>query len=199
MKIAAAIAVALGATHVVNAEAKMVKSGDTFFEPALKQLGVYLTAPVADRYRRSAAAKFSEGAAKVGFTGLEAKAFSDGMVNGDIRFEPGGKSGIVRTEDAGVRIGEEPLKSGYLLSFGSVQSATTFLEKYSTIKLIVKPAPPRDYKVIVNGEECPATESGIYKVLPGDSVVQVTRPSKPECAWHGPIAPAAVKEVDCSL
>jgi len=87
----------------------------------------------------------------------------------------------------------------YLLSFRSVQSATAFFEKYSTIKLIVNPAPPRDYKVIVNGEECPATEAGTYKVMPGESVVNATRPSKPQCEWHGPIAPGAVQEVNCSL
>jgi len=194
MKIRAAIMVALASSQAANAQTNNAKPGDRFFEPALNQLGVYLTAPVADSYRRTAAAKFSEGAAQAGFTSFETKSFSDGMVMDDIRFEPGGKSVWIVSRAAGTRIAAEPgpSKAGYLLSFASAQSATTFLERYSTIKLIVKPAPPRDYKVIVNGENCPATESGIYKVMPGESVVKAARPSKPQCDWHGPIAPGAI-------
>ena len=87
----------------------------------------------------------------------------------------------------------------YLLSFASIQHATGLLERFSTIKLTVKPAPPRDYKVIVNGEECPATEAGIYKVMAGVSVINATRPDKPKCEWHGSIAPGGVQEVNCQL
>jgi hypothetical protein len=196
-----AIMAALATSQVANAQTNNAKLGDRFFEPALNQLGVYLTAPVAESYRRTAANKFAEGAANAGFSNFEAKSFSDGMVRDEIRFEPGGPSGWIVSKGAGARIAAEPgsSKAGYLLSIATVQSATAFLEKYSTIKLIVKPAPPRDYKVTVNGEECPATEAGIYKVMPGESVVKATRPSKPQCDWHGPIAPGAVQEVNCPL
>ncbi len=117
MKMRTAIIVALATSQVAHAQTNNAKPGDRFFEPALKQLGVYLTAPVADSYRRTAAAKFSEGAAQAGFSSFEAKSFSDGMVRGDIRFEPGGSSGWIASKDASVGIGEQPSKAGYLLSY----------------------------------------------------------------------------------
>jgi hypothetical protein len=201
MKLTAAMLVLLTSSQVANAQTTNAKSADPFFDPALRQLGVYLTAPVANEYRRSAANKFSKGAAQAGFSGDETQAFSKGMITGDIRFEQGGKWGRIVSGDPNVRIDAEPgrTKAGYLTSFSTVQSATEFLEKFSTIKLIVKPAPPRDYKVIVNGEECPATEAGIYKVMPGESVINASRPDKPKCEWHGSIAAGAIQQVDCSL
>ena len=198
MKTSVAVVIALFASQAANAQTKGTKSADELFGPALNQLGIYLTGPVADSYRRAAAAKFSDGAVKAGFNSVETKSFSASMVSGEIRFGPQGSSDWIYSRDAALPPGEKA-KAGYLLSFASVESATTFLVKYSTIKLLVKPAPPRDYKVIVNGEECPATEAGIYKVMPGESAVKVSRPSKPECEWRGSIGPAGVQEIDCSL
>lgn len=200
MKTSVAVALALVASQAADAQAQDKKPPDQFFGPALNQLGAYLTGPVADSYRRASAAKFLEGAEQAGFSYPEAKSFSDGMIKGNIRFQSGGQWGYIVSSDPHAEIVAEPgTKTGYLSSFASVQTATTFLEKFSTIKLLVKPAPPRDYKVVVNGEQCTATEAGIYKVMPGLSAVKVTRPSKPECEWHGPLAPAEVKELDCSL
>ncbi|WP_166299588.1 hypothetical protein [Bradyrhizobium sp. 2S1] len=177
------------------------KRVDFFFDPALDQLGVYLTAPVADDFRRISAAKFLEGAAQAGFNVHETTALSRGMVAGDLRYESGGKSGWIASANADVRIAAEPgsSKAGYLQSFRTVERTTVILEKYSTIRLLVNPAPPRDYNVTVNGEVCPATEAGIYKVMPGESVVNATRPKKPKCEWRGSIAPGAVQEVKCAL
>ena len=73
------------------------------------------------------------------------------------------------------------------------------MEKFSTIKLEVQPAPPRDYKVVVNGEECPATEEGVYKVLPGDSSINVSRPNLPVCQWRGPLTAGQTRVVNCRL
>jgi len=78
---------------------------DSFFDPALTQLRVYLTAPVQDDFRRVSASKFSEGAEKAGFSSFEAKSFSDSMASGEIRFEPGGQLGSIVLRDASLRIG----------------------------------------------------------------------------------------------
>jgi hypothetical protein len=199
MKVRTLIMIAVVVSPIASAQTRDNKlTYDQFFGPALAKQAPYLTGPVADSYRQVAAAKFLDGAEHAGFSSREAKGFSDGMVKGDIIFVPGGVWGNIVSKQAGVEISLEPgKKKAYLLSFTDVQTA--ILEKYSTIRLLVKPAPPRDYKVIVNGEECPATEAGIYKVMPGESAVKVSRPSIKECEWHGPIGPGAVQEVDCSL
>jgi hypothetical protein len=108
-------------------------------------------------------------------------------------------NGAVTTGDARIRIGEEPSKSDYLLSFRSAQTVGAYLERFSTIKLVVKPAPPRDYTVIINDETCPATEEGVYKVLPGSAKVNVSRTKKPRCNWQGSIGAGATQLIECSL
>jgi hypothetical protein len=174
-------------------------SFDQFFEPALKDLGVYATAPVRESYRRAAAAEFAKGATQAGFQDFEVKSFSNGMVTGEIKISSGGKAGTITTGNAAVRVGEDPTKANYLLSFRSAKSVGTYLERYSTIKLIVRPAPPRDYNVLVNDERCPATEEGIYKVMPGISKVNVSRAQKPRCDWQGTIEAGAIQMVECKL
>jgi hypothetical protein len=55
---------------------------------------------------------------------------------------------------------------------------SAFVDKFATVHLTVKPVPPRDYQVVINGESCPATIRGLYRVSPGTTVVNVTRPKK---------------------
>ena len=186
---------------VVNAQPVSSAASDfnQFFEPALRQLGVYATAPVKENVRRAAAADFTKGAMQAGFVESEIKSFSTGMITGEIRVSPGGKNGTVTTGDARLRIGDEPAKGDYLLSFRSVQTVGAYLERFSTIKIVVKPAPPRDYSVVINDEPCPTTEEGIYKVLPGSSKVNVSRAKKPKCDWQGLIGAGAVQLVECKL
>ncbi len=188
-------------SQAASAQTTTAKTGGPFFDSALNRLGVYLTAPVADQYRRASAAKFSEGAAQAGFSHYEATVLTNSMLTGDIRIQPGGKWGKFVAKNPDIVIDAEPgqTKGRYLSSFLSVDTTTSLLERFSTIKLVVKPVPPRDYKVIVNGEECPATEAGVYKVLPGESMVNAVRTGRPKCEWHGPIAPGATQEVDCSF
>lgn len=61
------------------------------------------------------------------------------------------------------------------------------LRRLPTIVLTVSPSPPRDYRVEINGEECPATEQSQYKVAPGAIIVRVTRGGRPDCAWQGTV------------
>jgi hypothetical protein len=191
-------------SQAASAQSTNSNRSDSFFEPTLNQLGAYLTAPVGDRYHRRLAEAFVKDASRAGFNPSETKIFADSISRGDLRIIPGGAWGFIVPDGRdpnGLIVSADPdsPKVSYLRSLVSVRMATEFLEKYSTIKLIVKPAPPRDYHVVVNGEPCPATDAGIYKVLPGESIINATRPDKPKCEWHGSIAPGAVQEVDCSL
>jgi hypothetical protein len=187
--------------EVAPPTAAVAKKSDSFLDPAINQLGIYLTTAVADAYRREAATKFSEGATRAGFNAQETASFASSLVKGDIQVRSGGAWGVLVSGDRQVALPANPgsEKVRYLNSFRTEQSLTGFLQRFATIKLIVNPAPPRDYKVVVNGEECPATEAGIYKVMPGKSAISTTRPSKPTCEWSGSIAPGAVQEVNCAL
>lgn len=72
-------------------------------------------------------------------------------------------------------------------------------QKFSTIQVSVKPAPPRDYEITINNERCPTTEEGRYRVLPGNNTVEVVRKGKPRCAWAGHIKEGAEYLHHCDL
>jgi hypothetical protein len=73
------------------------------------------------------------------------------------------------------------------------------IERYSTIRLSVQPAPPRDYTVAINGEDCQAIESGVYKVPNGPVEVRVVRPGKTPCRWSGRVTDGRTQEVVCNF
>jgi hypothetical protein len=75
----------------------------------------------------------------------------------------------------------------------------TWLVRFPTIRLIVQPAPPRDYRVAINGEDCPATERGLYKVPAGPVMVRVVRTGKPPCVWNGNLEEGRTQEVPCNF
>jgi hypothetical protein len=74
-----------------------------------------------------------------------------------------------------------------------------WLENFPTIRLIVQPAPPRDYSVAINGEDCPPTERGLYKVPSGLVQVRVERAGKPPCVWSGRLTDGRTQEVPCNF
>jgi hypothetical protein len=74
-----------------------------------------------------------------------------------------------------------------------------WLERFPTIHLIVQPVPPRDYNVTINGEDCPTTERGLYKVPFGRVEVRVERTGKPSCLWNGQLVDGRTQEVACNF
>jgi hypothetical protein len=91
-----------------------------------------------------------------------------------------------------------PLAGPPGVSTNPFERLMAFLETFPTIRIVVQPAPPRDYSVVINGEECPATEQGVYKVPGGWVDVRVERPGKPPCVWKGPLLKGK-QEVACQL
>jgi hypothetical protein len=220
MRVMALTMLVVGGLGSTSAQTK----GDSFGKPG----GIYLTSPVRHNYRVYLAKAFADGAEEAGFSRQETRAISQVFLDEAARLPgvPGGSysnldSGHSSSETHESNLGDvyadvygkgypqccsegQSLGEAHSVEKGSFllrtfHAASDFLEQFSTIKLVVQPAPPRDYKVIINGEECPATEAGIYKVLPGDSVIDATRPSKQKCEWHGSIAAGATQEVDCPL
>jgi hypothetical protein len=74
-----------------------------------------------------------------------------------------------------------------------------WLERFPTVHLVVQPTPPRDFTVAINGEACPATERGLYKVPGGKVEVQVVRLGKPPCVWNGYLESGRMQEVSCNF
>ena len=73
------------------------------------------------------------------------------------------------------------------------------LQSYPTVHVVVDPVPPRDYKVSINGDDCPPTEKGVYKVPSGNVQVSVTRPNKTPCSWTGNLSDGREQLIQCSL
>jgi hypothetical protein len=53
--------------------------------------------------------------------------------------------------------------------------------------------------VAINGEDCPATERGLYKVPAGPVMVRVVRTGKPPCVWNGNLEEGRTQEVPCNF
>lgn len=173
-------------------------------ERELQKSGVYMTATANRQFRQLVAADFALGAEKAGFTPDQSSKFTNSIAIGNIRVVSGGVAGFYVADDgratgpASIPGEATPLVS-YLLSFASAEKVGVYLQKFSTIKIEVQPAPPRDYKIVINGEACQATEKSEYKVMPGESSVNVSRPAMPACAWKGPIAAGQTQVVPCKL
>lgn len=81
----------------------------------------------------------------------------------------------------------------------AARTLSGWLARFPTIRLIVQPAPPRDYSVSINGEDCPTTERGLYKVPFGSVEVRVERAGKPPCVWSGRLTDGRTQEVPCNF
>src|SRR5262249_1648267 len=173
----------------------------------LQEAGVYLTATAENNLRRQIGNDFVKNV-PAGFSS-NPSAFANAVAFGKIYsvgsgrvrwYVPNLEEGSNSLDDAPAKIPADATPSvRYLFSFTTVERLNTYLQKFSTIKINVEPVPPRDYAVVINGENCPATEKGEYKVMPGESTVKVTRPPKPSCDWSGSIAEGATQLVACKL
>jgi hypothetical protein len=170
----------------------------------LQEAGVYLT-PTAERnFRTTIASDFAAGAGQAGFSGPQIPAFANAIAFGKIYSVGGGRSGyyVANSPNPGETTsipGDKAPAVSFLFSFITNEKFNIYLQKFSTIKITVDPVPPRDYGVVINGDNCPATEKGEYKVMPGASIVKVTRATKPSCEWRGSIAEGATQFVACKL
>jgi hypothetical protein len=76
----------------------------------------------------------------------------------------------------------------------------SLLQKYPKVHLIVKPVPPRDYSVKINGSTYEATEPSLYGVLSGAfTTIRVERSGKPPCLWAGVVSADDEVQIDCTL
>jgi hypothetical protein len=79
------------------------------------------------------------------------------------------------------------------------RSILSWIARFPVIRIVVQPTPPRDYSVEINGEDCPPTEKGLYKVPIGKVVVRIVREGKPPCVWSGQLTDGGKQEVACNF
>lgn len=191
---AATIVVFLGAT--ASAQTGMEYGPD----------GAYLTIPVRKAVAQARANEFARAASSVGFTPKETRFVAEAIREGKLSTTV--VAGATQTASVSTQTFKTPqgdVKTNTrqqvaLITAGMQTIAdSSFFETYATVHITVVPAPPRDYKIVINGEDSPPTEKSIYKVLPGKTTVSVSRASKQPCAWTGRIASGKKAEVKCSL
>lgn len=72
------------------------------------------------------------------------------------------------------------------------------LKTYPVISLVVKPVPPKDYIVQINGKPYPATDQSQYAVARGHVEVKVERPGAKLCEWDKDIEKNEIVTCDFS-
>jgi hypothetical protein len=173
----------------------------TLFANWQKEKGVYLTEPVKRQFPQYQASLFSDKAAGLGSENKDA--LTAALRESRVKLFPGGAHGsIAFTDHIGNVTHTQPVQgqeTNYIASLFSWSTFSAFLEKFATVHLTVQPAPPRDYKVEINGDDCDATDQGLYVVMPGRTTVDVTRPQKPACNWSGEIGAGKTQLVNCQL
>jgi hypothetical protein len=165
------------------------------------ETGVVLTTPVQRRLAALIATQFAKEAPSKGFESKDIDIIATAMDRGSLkRAKGGGSHGFVAEDSAGqtTRI-SRPDQVDYVSHLFSANFASLFLAQFATVHLDVTPAPPRDYNIIINSEDCRPTEKGLYVVLPGATAVRVTRAGKPPCAWEGNITEGKEQLVSCNL
>jgi hypothetical protein len=81
----------------------------------------------------------------------------------------------------------------------SLFSINSKMNGFPTIEIAVRPDPPRDFAVEINGETAPS-DASTYKVPGGSIVVRVTRSGRAPCSWRGWLAgPQEKKTINCEL
>lgn len=167
------------------------------FSPA----GAYITAPVREELGQARASEFLKAASSAGFTSREARLIARGLREANIRavhVSANGWRGVFKTPHGTVSV--DTIEQAGLIrrAMGYVPYAN-FFEQYATIRLQVKSARPRDYKVTINGEACPRSKTSTYLVRPGRAKLSMTHGGKPLCTWAGAVFPGREITVECKL
>jgi hypothetical protein len=90
-----------------------------------------------------------------------------------------------------------PEVRGFSTNFGTLMSS--WIVRFPTIRIVVQPSPPRDYRISINDEDCPPTERSVYKVPIGITKVRVERVAHPPCLWEGNLIDGRVYDVRCNF
>jgi len=106
--------------------------------------------------------------------------------------------GLFSVQTTGGAVQVTPEQASVLGKLLSMESISSWLERFPSVRVVVQPAPPIDYSIAINGEKCPP-EKGLYRVPAGLVKVQVTRSGKAPCIWHGSLLQGQVQDVSCSL
>jgi hypothetical protein len=166
--------------------------------------GVYVTKAVTAQFPKYQAVQFSNKATSLGFQNTEEVAVALRASKLKLVGAPtlNAWAGSAAIEDESGNLNKLPIPRAqyrYVASLFSITTVSDFLETFATVQLDVKPVPPRDYKVVINGDDCPTTDKAVYRVLPGVTTVNVTRAKKPPCTWNGDIPAGKEQLVSCKL
>ncbi|MBY0250037.1 MAG: hypothetical protein K2X54_01415 [Methylobacterium organophilum] len=152
--------------------------------------GVILTKDALEAYRVASSAG----------TGVGPAGSLDGVPGGTFSGDPVGRTAA---HGANAAVDVRPDADGPVrqrTSPGAVKASVGgFLDALANIRVKVRPAPPRDYVVTINGRPYPASERSIYAIPPGVVQISVLRKGKPPCNWAGAVGIEAEKVLDCRL
>jgi hypothetical protein len=158
--------------------------------------GAYLTKPARAQVGQFLAEQFSVSAMTLGFEAADAQLIAQGLRDQSLKLGILG-AGSVQTSQGTIRVNDQ--QYSYIKNIASSATFRPIIERFASVRLMVNPVPPRDYKIVINGEECEPTERDLYRVLPGHVAVRVSRTGKPECNWTGSIAGGKEQVIACSL
>jgi hypothetical protein len=89
------------------------------------------------------------------------------------------------------------LTANALDRLATLRAVGFWLERYPTIRVIVRPTPPKDFLLTINGELCPATEKAMYRVPIGAVTIRVWRQGSAPCEKTYAASEGQVYDVHC--
>ena len=117
----------------------------------------------------------------------------------EVRAVPGEGAVIISPMAIYAPVRIRPAAERFFASLFSPQGLAPRINVLPLIEISVRPAPPRDYTIMINGERCPPTERSAYRVEPGPVTVKVERQGKPTCDWRGSLLAGEKHSMDCPL
>lgn len=173
--------------------------------------GIVVTESAKKQVAEGLARQFSDNGEAAGFTKTEVEVLSKKITSHEPLMVIGSlMRDNIKTTEFGKILGDFDAKSG-TIDFRSPRQETlvwqTFdarrilevLNKLPTLNIIVKPVPPRDYKISINDQEVQVTEKSEYGVPSGKIKVSVSRAGKAPCNWAGTLHGTQTQTITCSF
>jgi hypothetical protein len=197
MLTAIGVSIGLNTADSYSQESKL--NVDDFISNWSNATGIIVTRSARQTLTEVLAAELGSRAVKLGLNTSDVtrlrKAF---VMNRTVEVSGFGNTGKISSGDVSVSLSRSDQITELNASFSTL-SLIKPLRELATIRILVTPIPPRDYRVRINNENLEPTEYSKYAVAAGDVQVLVTRTGKPDCAWQQTVPKGAEREISCSL
>lgn len=193
------VLLSMAASDLKAEDLKYRVSADDFITEWVNTTGIIVTPQARDVVWKAISVGIESQAKDAGLDAGKAQALAALMADaGYVAVVPGGEYGFWSNGTSKFAVGSLNEFESFV-AVSKYSNVVNIIYKRPRIKIRVKPIPPRDYKITIDGHPVDSTELSEYVVNEGTVSVVVTRKDRKDCLWEGELALGEVKDVSCRL